>query len=82
LFNVIEALPKLQKQFMFQKAVKLSIKILKNKDVPCPVCGKLMIYNGRQHKLECRNPKCSLIGIRVFKNGTLRVLRQPRRMRP
>jgi hypothetical protein len=82
LSNVIEALPKLQKQLFFEKAVKPSIKILKNKDVPCPVCGRLMVYNGRQHKLECHNPKCSIIAIRLFKGGTVRVFRQPRRMRP
>jgi endogenous inhibitor of DNA gyrase (YacG/DUF329 family) len=79
LSSVIEALPILQKQLFFEKAVKLSIKILKNKDVPCPVCGKLMVYNERKHKLECHNPKCSLIAIRVFKNGTVRVFNQPRR---
>jgi hypothetical protein len=65
--SVIEALPKLQKQLFFEKAVKL-LRILKNDKQPvnCPVCGKLMIY----------------IAIRLFKGGTVRVLRQPRRMRP
>jgi endogenous inhibitor of DNA gyrase (YacG/DUF329 family) len=54
--------------------------ILRNNElpVPCPHCGKLMVFDSKRHMLECRNPQCNLIMIRVFKDGKVRVFKQPK----
>jgi endogenous inhibitor of DNA gyrase (YacG/DUF329 family) len=75
--NVSEVLPKIQG---FGKSIKLVFKIMKNKNLPleCPLCGKLLEYNAKHHRLECYNPRCNLIMIRVFKDGKVRVFQQPK----
>jgi hypothetical protein len=58
---------------------KKLFRILRNNHlpVPCPYCGKLMVFNSKRRMLECHNPECSLIAVKVSRNG-FRVYRQPK----
>jgi hypothetical protein len=53
--------------------------VLKNNElpVPCPHCGKLMVFNSKRRMLECHNPECTIIAVKVSRKG-LRVFQQPK----
>jgi len=59
---------------------KKLFRILRNNHlpVPCPHCGKLMVFNSKRRMLECHNPECTIIAVKVSRNGKVRVFQQPK----
>jgi hypothetical protein len=59
---------------------KKLFRILRNNHlpVPCPICHKLMFYNPKRQMLECHNPQCTIIAVKISRNGKTRVLEQPK----
>jgi hypothetical protein len=63
---------------LFEFKPRKLLLILRNNElpVPCPYCGKLMVFNSKRHMLECHNPECTIIAVKVSRKG-VRVFQQP-----